>query len=352
MQLFTCPTCGVVVFFENRHCVHCGSDIAYDPETGVFLRLDADPNASSAGAIRPCGNRVPYDVCNWAIPSSDECELCPACRLNTIIPDLAEPAGQEAWRRLETGKRRLLHTLRSLGLSWEPRGPDSPDGLAFAFLRDGTAGQKVTTGHADGLITINIAEANDASRETFRAELGEPYRTVLGHFRHESGHYYWDRLIRDGNRITAFRQLFGDEQPAYSDALQRYYREGAAADWATRHLSAYASSHPWEDWAETWAHYLHMVDGVETASVHGLTLNPPGPGGKPPPPVPPVSRADVCTFDDMVTTWMSVTVTLNSFNRGMGFSDVYPFAFSEPVIAKLRFIHQVIIDQRATPKKS
>src|SRR6202011_5238904 len=40
------------------------------------------------------------------------------------------------------------------------------------------------------------------------------------------------------------------------------------------HVTPYASAHPWEDFAETWAHYFHMVDTLETATAFGLRLRP------------------------------------------------------------------------------
>jgi hypothetical protein len=348
MKLFACPGCAEVVFFENTKCVHCGSEIAYDPDADEFrLLASASVTGKAASlpgaAIRACRNRVDHDACNWAVPAAEENPYCLACRLNEIIPDLTNPAARAAWIRLEGAKRRLLYTLRRLDLPVIARSPQSPDGVAFAFKQDGVTEEKVITGHADGLITINIAEADDASRETIRGTLGEPYRTVLGHFRHEIGHYYWDRLIKEGDRLAAFREVFGDEQLDYEQALQRYYEAGAPADWSSRHISAYASAHPWEDWAETWAHYLHMVDGVETTRAFGLTLRPDGPGRKPLPALT-VRRASDESFDALLTTWMPVTVALNSFTRGMGLSDVYPFVLSEPAIAKLRFVHHVVRD--------
>jgi hypothetical protein len=89
---------------------------------------------------------------------------------------------------------------------------------------------------------------------------------LLGHFRHEVGHYFWDRLVAtDPHQLEEFRVLFGDDRQDYGEALKRHYDEGAPANWQDTYISMYATMHPWEDFAETWAHYLHIVDTLETA---------------------------------------------------------------------------------------
>ena len=208
------------------------------------------------------------------------------------------------------------------------------------------------TGHNDGVITINIAEADDAEREKRRLQLHEPYRTLLGHFRHEVGHYYWDRMIKDSDLLDSFRTLFGDERADYGQALQNHYAQGAPADWQQKFVSSYASSHPWEDWAETWAHYLHMVDTLETAAACGLSLRP---GRRDEPtlkksPIPWPDRGD--SFDKMIDHWFALTYVLNNLNRGLGLSDGYPFVLSTPAIDKLHFVHDAIAksDQEAAAK--
>ena len=353
MKLFACPVCAEVVYFENTQCVQCRSALVFDLHAGEFHVLpsaaDTAPAAAQPGA-RACRNRVDYEACNWTVPAGDD-EFCLACRLNQIIPDLSNPAARLAWMRLEAAKRRLIYTLHLLGLPVIPSSPQSSHGLAFAFKQDGISGEKVLTGHADGLITINIAEADDASRENVRFALGEPYRTILGHFRHETGHYYWDRLIKDDvGRLESFRAVFGDEQADYLQALQRHYAQGARADWRVEHVTAYASAHPWEDWAETWAHYLHMVDGVETVRAYGLTVKPDVATRKAATALA-VRRIPDDSFDAMLTTWMPATLALNSFNRGMGLADIYPFTLSERAIAKLRFVDEVVCSSAGVQKK-
>jgi hypothetical protein len=292
---------------------------------------------------RLCANYSDGNVCNWAIPVTDPHRLCRSCRLTEVIPDLRRPGHQEAWYKLEVAKRRLVYSLLSLACPLETKAERPQGGLAFQFLADAEAGTSpVLTGHADGTITLSVAEADDVERERRRRQFHEPYRTVLGHFRHEVGHYYWDRLIRDSPRSQAFRELFGDERADYRQALQHHYDQGPPDDWQRRFISAYASAHPSEDWAETWAHYLHMTDTLETAAACGLSLGP--------------RRSDEPTlraltvqtdggpgpFDRLIESWFPVTYVLNNLNRGLGLSDGYPFVLSPPAIDKLRFVHDTI----------
>jgi hypothetical protein len=266
-----------------------------------------------------------------------------------MIPDLSVPGNKDAWYKLELAKRRLVYSLLYLELPVTNRVDDPERGLAFEFLadlpangaNDESAAKPVLTGHRNGIITINIAETDDSERERRRMALYEPYRTVLGHFRHEVGHYYWDRLIKDGPHLGPFRDLFGDEQLNYSESLKNHYENGPPADWQSRFVTAYSSSHPWEDWAETWAHYLHMVDTLETAAACGLSLRPKR-KGEPriqSTPDPRTSRRQA--FDDLIEHWFPLTYALNNLNRGLGQPDAYPFVLSEPAIEKLRFVHEI-----------
>jgi hypothetical protein len=254
---------------------------------------------------------------------------------------LTHDAHRQAWFKLETAKRRLVYTLQQLRLPLRSKKADAEHGLAFEFRAE-ASGQPVLTGHANGLITINIAEADDAIRERHRANLHEAYRTLLGHFRHESGHYYWDRLVFNSEHLDAFRALFGDERQDYPAALQRHYAQGAPANWQSNFISAYATSHPWEDWAESWAHYLHMIDVTETAVSCGLTLRPRHPND-------PLLEPDAKLlgrrrFEAVIDAWFGVTYVLNNLNRSLGQQDAYPFVLSDPIIEKLRFVHQAIED--------
>jgi hypothetical protein len=307
------------------------------------LRALAEPG----GRYRYCAN-VQYGACNWLTPVDGPHQLCAACRHNRMIPDLSSPGNLEHWRRIESAKHRLFYTLLQLKLPLTTRLEDAERGLGFDVLAPPPPGAApaapVLTGHASGLITINLAEADDSVREHARAAMHEPYRTLLGHFRHEIAHYYWDRLIGDraeGPEREALRQLFGDERENYAAALQRHYDDGPPADWQERFVTAYASGHPWEDWAETWAHYFHMVDTLETAAAFGLRVRPRVSKGAD------LSTAidlkpHTSTIDRIIDAWLPLTFAVNSINRSMGIADLYPFVLAPPVIVKLAFIHDRI----------
>jgi hypothetical protein len=336
MNIFSCGVCEQTVFFESVMCTRCQATLAFLPERWAMMA--AKPGAATG--YRLCRNYTEHAVCNWAIPTGDGDPYCRACRLNHMIPNLADAHAKEAWHRVEMAKRRLLYALLALGLPVETKAENPSGGLAFDFLQD-SGPEKVFTGHSEGLITINIAEADDPFREKMREQMGETYRTVLGHFRHESGHYYWERLIDGGPLQDQFRRLFGDERASYDAARDRHYRQGPPPSWWDRFVSSYASMHPWEDWAETWAHYLHMVDGLETARAHGLSLRP-APTGAAPERAVNIRRIDIHSFDDLLAGWLPLTVALNNMNRSFGTNDCYPFVLTEPAINKLRFVHDVV----------
>jgi hypothetical protein len=355
MKTFHCTHCQSLIFFENVRCLACGHALAFLPDLGNMAALSESAdglwraqtdgqiqNADSRG-YRLCANYDQVSVCNWVIPADEAGEFCLSCRLDRVIPDLSVERNMVAWFRLEVAKRRMLYTLLGLGLPVAPKNGGG-DGLAFEFLEDSANGDaaRVLTGHDNGLITINIAEADDVQREKQRTLQKEPYRTLLGHFRHEIGHYFWDRLILNGPRLEAFRSIFGDEQADYQQALERHYSEGPPPQWDQSFISAYATMHPWEDWAESWAHYLHMVDALETAGAAGLALRPKRPDEPrmqpPPDPLNPKDR----DFDGMIESWLSLTYVLNNLSRGLGLPDSYPFVLSSPAIKKLRFIHETI----------
>lgn len=351
MDLFRCQSCEQVVFFESVKCTRCGHVLAFLPDRDVVSALEPEEGGPAGSGLwralgaggaryRLCQNSTEHGVCNWAVAADEPDTYCRSCRLNHMIPNLADAKALEGWRRIEMAKRRLLYTLFGLGLPVETKQENPQGGLAFDFLKDGAEG-KVFTGHDDGLITLNVAEAEDPFREKMREQLGETYRTVLGHFRHESGHYYWERLLANGPLLKDFRELFGDEQQSYEAACARHYAEGPPADWTERFVSSYATMHPWEDWAETWAHYLHMVDGLETARAYGLSLRPASSGAAPEMAVT-ARRLDLRSFDDLMKGWIPLTLALNSMNRSFGTNDPYPFVLAAPAIEKLRFVHDVV----------
>ncbi len=354
MKVFHCGRCDQLVFFENSACTSCGRTLAYLPdrnEMGTLELVEGDQwrllaPQTRALTYRLCLNYSRENVCNWSVASDDPNPYCLSCRLNRVIPNLSRPGTREAWARLETAKRRLIYSLLCLALPVSGKVDEPQHGLAFDFLADLDPGTSevtfIPTGHLNGVITINIAEADDAVREARRLQMHEPYRTLLGHFRHEAGHYFWERLIRGTVRVYVFRQLFGDERQDYGQRLHRHHQQGAPADWERSFISAYASAHPWEDWAESWAHYLHITDTLETALLCGLSLQPRRsnePEWKPE--IADVGQRDL-SFDQILERWFPLTYVLNNLTRGMGLQDAYPFVLPPPVLNKLRFVHEVI----------
>jgi hypothetical protein len=347
--------CGRNVFFLNSLCIACQTPLGYLPARHAVVPLTADgaPDRwrvpDDDHAYKRCANLDSPAGCNWLLAADDPQALCVACRLNRTIPNLGDADNQRYWRAIETAKRRLVSELLALGLPVQSKVSENPErGVMFDFLRSPTGGPRVLTGHASGLVTLNVEEADDATREKLRHQLHEPYRTLLGHFRHEIGHYYWDRLVWDTPWLERFRALFGDERADYAAALKANYDNGPPADWATRHISSYASTHPWEDWAETWAHYLHVVDSLGTALGFGIDAADLEAEAEP------FTRADLYDPDDadaerflgLLNGWIELVMVLNELARSMGQPDFYPFVMSRAVVAKLQFVHLVVKDAR------
>ena len=356
MKTFYCDHCGSLVFFENVQCVKCGHTLGFLPDVQDLSALESAANnewqALAAPAknrhYRPCQNGRDHQVCNWYVPVADPNPLCVSCRTNNTIPNLAVAGNLERWHKIEIAKRRVLYTLSRLQLSLAGQPAENRPPLQFNFLAEPPGGPVVMSGHENGLITLNIVEADETEREKRRVSLHEPYRTLLGHFRHESAHYYWDQLIANTPRLAPFREIFGDETQNYADALQKHYAQGAPPDWQQQWVSAYAGSHPWEDWAETWAHYLHIVDMIETAASFGISLAPKHPAARTMTANPQKASPTEAGFDAILKNWLPLTYALNSLNRGMGLPDLYPFVISPPVMNKLRFIHETILEARKT----
>ncbi len=343
MRTFSC-SCGNTLYFDNTLCIQCGKELGFNPVTGKTQVIEAN------SPFRKCKNYHETDVCNWLVAQDDPHEFCLACRLNEVIPDLSNHDNVQRWYKMEKAKRRLIYTLLKLRLPIVDKTADSDNGLSFRFMEDVkgidpyteeiVTYEKIMTGHNAGTITINIVEADDSMREEIREKMNESYRTILGHFRHEIGHYYWNQLIANSELIDEFRQLFGDEQKDYQSALQRYYKDGPRDDWPDQYISAYASAHPWEDWAESWAHYLHFMDVLETASHHHVGLQG-------------VELTDEQSnvrrwlqsqkFSEVILLLGQLMRILNELNRSLGFPDPYPFEHSPNVVKKLEFIHRVVM---------
>jgi hypothetical protein len=321
--------------------------LGFMPSAFIITALDAKDGAFSPFADRSrtvsyCGNHQ-YSACNWLVEIGGN-PLCQACQLNHTIPDISQPQNLQRWQSLELAKHRLVYSLLRLGLPVESKEEGHENGIAFDFLAPsfGVGAQKVLTGHDHGGITLNVTEADDAIRAGIQEKMGEAYRTLLGHFRHEIAHYYFERVVEHTDNHRLFRDVFGDETADYNQALQVHYANGAPADWQDRYISAYASAHPHEDWAETFAHYLHMIDTLETAYALSLRVRPKAGDDE--------SMTVAITFDPytqpafepIIDVWLPVTFAVNSLNRSMGIADLYPFIVSPAVIQKLNAVHQIV----------
>ena len=341
MRIFHCDRCGNVVAFEALVCPSCDVEIGYaDDERRLRVIVPtADP------AVFQIARRATPDDqrwwrclnsawgCNWMVPADAGETWCRSCRLTRGRPDIGRPAAIDAWTAAEAAKRRLVHQLDELALPIEMRSDSMPDGLVFDLVY--LPGEGGITGHLDGVVTLDLAETDEYHRDDLRRRLGEPFRTVIGHLRHEVGHHYWVRLVGQTDEVERFRRLFGDEREDYSQAVERYYA-GAGDSWdRTRFVTAYAAAHPLEDWAETFAHYLHILDVVDTAVAHHLV---------------PADRAQMLVTDAVVSleiseildAWRPINSAVNAIAETLGAPTVYPFDPVDGVVAKLAFVHRQI----------
>jgi hypothetical protein len=346
LRAFACGTCRSLIFFENSVCITCGSALGFARELGelVVLRREAGTLSyrTAAGAtLRPCAN-LDLAQCNWLAEGTYPNGLCGSCQLTRTRAADGDEAGLRAFARTEVAKRRLVFQLDALGLPTTARSADPAHGLAFDLL-SGKSGP-VITGHESGVITIDLAEGDDPHREAMRVRLAEPYRTLLGHLRHEVGHWYWDVLVDRPAHHDRFRSVFGDERADYAQALEAHYGAAPSDDWVDRYVSQYATAHPWEDWAETFAHYLHIRDTLQTSAAWGVIVRGPDLDLSVAwdAPVAAVARDEADTFAQIIATWLPLTYALNAVNRSMGNDDLYPFVLAPPVLDKLRFVHLLV----------
>jgi hypothetical protein len=307
--------CGRPVFFDNHTCINCGRELAFDP-----LLLEMRAAGADEEPLQFCANRKSASRCNWLADSSSSQGVCLSCGTSKVIPALSKRINQRRWRKLEDAKRRLIYELLSLGL------PVNADHLQFMFKEDQSTNPNVpdthiSTGHADGVITINAAEADEVYREQMRQQMNEPYRTLLGHFRHESGHYYFNIIVNDTLRPTE-RALFGDETMDYGAALQRHYQNGPPPGWEQAYISSYATAHPSEDWAETWAHYLHIRAVLEVAEATGLRVK--------------------VSIENWQKEFIGLVLAINEVMRSLGLPDAYPFVITETIARKIEFVHTAV----------
>jgi hypothetical protein len=347
MRAFTCGVCGQLVFFENSACLRCGTRLGLRWSDRELVTKPGQPPCANSNAIG----------CNALADTPGA--FCFACTLTRTRPDDADGLGRHAvrvsvqakqnapddadghglsqWAEAERAKRRLIFELGELGLPLPTRAEQPDGGLAFDLLS--SAVEPVMTGHANGVITLDLAESDDDQRERRRVQMGEPYRTLLGHLRHEIGHFYFPLLTTNDEALATARRLFGDERENYQQALDRHYAAGPPDGWAREHVSAYATMHPSEDWAETFAHVLHVRDTLQTAAAYGVRVD--GPAGRPDLHAAPVDTG-AGGLRAMLDDWLGLTYALNAVNRSLGFDDLYPFVLSPPVIDKLAFVDGLI----------
>lgn len=350
MKTLSCSACGSRVYFENGLCLSCGHSLAFDsdalvtvavtpvaPDNALFRKVGTPASSKDVIVtdVRFCDN-AQHGACNWLVPPDAAGSLCKACACNRTIPNLSLQGSLEAWREVEQAKKRLVYSLLRLGLPIEASADGSVPRLTFDFM------SQAMTGHENGVITIDVLEADSVERERRRQQFDEPYRSLLGHLRHESGHYYWMRLVDRGGVVDEFRKIFGDERQDYQAALSTHYASGAPPTWLENFVSAYASCHPWEDWAETWAHYLHIVDAIETAESEGME---PRAAGLLFGAAWPFKKYDVyrqVTFDSLMERWLPLSLALNNVSRSLGRRDLYPFIISPAARTKLAFVHRCV----------
>ncbi len=354
MRAFTCRHCHELVAFESPGCARCGRPLGFDPLSGALESLEgsgADLVRTGTGGPSMARCRLYRELgCNWLVPAEQAGTACLSCSLTASRPPLGQHEYRAACAKAEVAKRRLIYQLLQLHLPVVGAGA-SERALSFALL----AGEsRVVTGHCEGVVTLDLNETDDVFREQTKAQFGEPYRTILGHFRHEIGHYYWFRLLSPawpgglgGGLLNEARRVFGDYERDYAAARDTHYANGPAGDWGRSHVSAYASMHPLEDWAETFAHYLHIWDAVQTAASFGVLVGGPVDDrtGRRDPALASAPSEDTALlegFDAVIADWVPLTQALNALNRSLGKDDLYPFELPPAVISKLAFVHRVI----------
>jgi hypothetical protein len=358
MRLYTCDHCHSPIHFDNRVCGTCGYRLGFVTETLTLHAMAMDYAGArwqvlhrTDASYRFCAN-ASLDLCNWLVPAPSAESYCVACRYNRLVPDADTQSGFARWRAIAHAQRHLFYSLLRWDLPRPTRAEDPVGGLAFDLKEDEPRADgscaPVMMGHDEGVIIIRAAEADDLTREKVRHSLNEPYRTLLGHFRHEIGHFYWTRLVEQAGKLWDFRAMFGDERQDYDAALKTYYANGAKPGWQNAHISAYASAHPWEDFAETFAHCLHIVDSMETAHAYGLSFAPYGQKDyKLSAPFDPYGYHN---FADMARVWAPLSEAINSLHHSMGESEFYPFSLCPTTIDKLGFVHNLIIGTAFTAK--
>lgn len=315
MRVYACPACGARLFFGALHCLGCGAAPVYDPERDAYAEGP------------PCANRDGIG-CDWIAGTSG---FCRACAMTGTIPDLGPGENRRLWADTEAAKR---WTLAALGRWGWYRDADPGPRPVFHLLSETTSGgpEPVTMGHAAGVVTINVTEADPAERVARREALKERLRTLAGHFRHEIAHALFERLAARVGFVERFREIFGDEREDYGAALQRHYADGPPEGWRGRFITAYATAHPHEDWAECAAHAMHLTDMLDSAVATGLE----GRG---------LPRPGTDVYARRAAAWVlaraaRLGIAINQINRSIGLPDPYPFVLTAGVRRKLAFAHR------------
>ncbi|MCA8997461.1 MAG: putative zinc-binding metallopeptidase [Planctomycetaceae bacterium] len=330
MKTFEC-LCGNALFWDNYSCLGCHKDVGFCPNCEEIRSIDFVEEETwqcrhCQAILSKCRNGLAHGVCNWFLSDQEVAageSLCWSCRLTKVVPDVSKPHYVELWRKLEAAKRRVLYSLKTIQL---PICCDDCTVLPLEFhFKASTPEHLVTTGHSAGVITIQLEEADDVQRETVRVQFAEPHRTLVGHFRHELGHYFWDLLIRGTKEVDHFRSVFGDERsPTYEDAQRAYYANGPQSNWPQNFISAYASMHPWEDFAETFNAYLDIVAVLDTAGALRWIV------------------PDFSNCKTMLTHYQKIGLSINEFNREMGLKDLVPEIYHADVRRKIEYLHGVV----------
>jgi hypothetical protein len=336
MRVFSCGRCGCQVPFAVQECGTCGAALGYVSEDRTVRVLSPSNDPATYEVVGHdgwwwrCMNSA--WGCNWMLTAGSDTVWCRSCRLTRGRPDGERPDAVEAWGKAEAAKRGLVHQLDTLGLAFQSRSTSTPDGLVFDLVH--IPGERGVTGHFDGVVTLDLAEADDRYRDGLRLQLGESFRTLIGHLRHEVGHYFWTRLVGRSDYLSSFRGMFGDERLDYREAVAAYYSGGARSWDAGLHVTAYAASHPLEDWAETFAHYLHIVDAADTAIAHELV----------PADVAMAAAEALATgdFGDVLDVWRPINVAITAIAESVGSAAIYPFEPSGDVVDKLAFVHRQV----------
>jgi hypothetical protein len=337
--LFSCPACSTPLALKAHECPSCGTAVALHPPSRRMVQADGFDIDVDGTLWHPCANRREWR-CNWLVADQTGAR-CFACQLVRRRPDADDTLANEKLADALADQHRLLVQLQNLGIPVDPWF-EADGGLGFDLLSSRSANERIVIGHASGIVTLDLLETVDEVREGNRVRLGEAYRTMLGHYRHEVGHYYQWILVEQTGWIDECRGVFGDERASYSDAIARHYRTGAPRDWEESFISEYATMHPWEDFAETFAHYLHITGVLQTSAASGLVLDTEGP--VPPEPVRPRSSYGPGDFAALMGDWRWASAFFNQVNRSIGMSGFYPFRITTPVEEKLRFVHRVLTD--------